>query len=51
MSPGDLGIALQFGTALEEAARTGDFAYQRDLHTEVMIHGGKIARYEIRPTP
>lgn len=30
---------------------SGDFAYQRDLHIEVMIRGGKIARYEIRPTP
>jgi hypothetical protein len=31
--------------------RSGDFAYQRDLHIEVMIRGGKISRYEIRPTP
>ena len=30
---------------------SGDFAYQRDLHIEVMIRGGKITRYEIRPTP
>jgi len=30
---------------------SGDFAYQRDLHIEVLIRGGKISRYEIRPTP
>ncbi len=30
---------------------SGDFAYQRGLHIEVVVRGGKIARYEIRPTP
>jgi hypothetical protein len=30
---------------------SGDFAYQRDLHIEVVIRGSAIARYEIRPTP
>ena len=28
---------------------SGDFAYQRDLHIEITIRAGKIARYEIRP--